>query len=65
MLPPFGAFLVMAVKGPVIYCDEDRNLFHDDDDDDDDDGDDNLSSVLTVLQVTFQLTPRCRDGSPS
>ena len=36
-------FLVGTAKGSVIYCNGDRNLFHNDDDDDDDD---TLSSVL-------------------
>jgi len=40
LLPRFGVFLMVTAKGSVIYCNEDGDLFHDDDDDD-------LSSVLT------------------
>ena len=44
----------------------------DDDDDDDDDNNNNnnnnnnnLSSVLTIVGSTFQLTPACHGGNPS
>jgi len=36
----------------------------DDDDDDDDDNEDNLSSVVTMLEPTFQLTMGFHGGNP-
>ena len=45
------------MKGSVIFCNGDGNLFHD--------GDDDGVRFLTVLEVTFRLTQHCRDGSPS